>query len=102
MQTDAFDFQPIQLILPFDDYSSPGLTDGWNTVLGYLFETNPEALRYMDEDAEATLRDGYWLSRRCKAEGILPIKVQAANILLRQGIFEVNSYPVDLLQERLG
>jgi hypothetical protein len=95
-----FETRPVELLdCP---YSSPGVPEGWNTVLGYLVDTNPEAMRFMDEDAEATQRCGWWLSARCKRLGITPIKVMAPSILLKQGIFEVNAYPHDLLEARFG
>jgi hypothetical protein len=76
--------------------------EGWNTVLGYLASTNPEALFLMDPDAEATKRDGYWLINQCKKLGIEPVKVRAPAHLIEQGIFEVNAYPEWLLARRLG
>jgi hypothetical protein len=82
-------------------FKSP-VPPGWNTVLGYLAETNPEALFLMDPDAEATQRDGWWLTNQCRRECIVPIKVQAPAHLLQQGIFTVNAYPLRLLQQRLG
>lgn len=96
--TDLF---PVSVTLSKDPYWSP-CAPGWDTVLGYLSKHNPEALALMDEDAEATLRDGYWLTHRCKKLGITPRKVQAPVVLIRQGIFEVNSYPILLLEQRLG
>ena len=82
------------------DYFSPYTPLGWDTVLGYLAKHDPLVLSMLDEEAESTLRDGYWLSNRCKKLGIKPVKVPACTFLVRQGIFEVNSYPERLLVER--
>lgn len=100
MTLDRFGAAPVTLMSC--PYASPDVPEGWNTVLGYLAETNPEALALMDKDAEATLRDGYWLAARCKRLGIKPIKVTASTILLQQGVWQVNAYPLWLLTERLG
>lgn len=54
----------------------------------------------MDATAEATIRDGWWLTHRCRERGIEPLKVRVCPWLARQGIFEVNAYPVDLLRRR--
>lgn len=76
--------------------------EGFDTVLGYLARNNPEALFLMGPDAEATARDGFWLTHRCKQRGIKPVKVEACAHLIEQGIFVVNAYPISLLEERLG
>jgi hypothetical protein len=73
---------------------------GYNTVLGYLATRAPHLLAFMDEDAEATLRDGYWLKRQAEREGHRVVKVPAPAHLVRQGIFEVNAYPEFLLDRR--
>lgn len=88
--------------LPDERYLSPDLPAGYDTVLGYLAKTNPEALAIMDKEAEATLRDGWMLTAVAKSQGIKPVKVRACQFLEAQGIFEVNAYPVHLLKQRLG
>jgi hypothetical protein len=84
------------------EYFSPDLPEGFDTVLGYLAKHEPYTLSCIDQFAEATLRDGWWLTHRCRKAGIKPIKVPASLFLVQQGIFEVNSYPVALLQERFS
>lgn len=82
------------------DYLSPYLPLGFDTVLGWLAKNDPVVLSMMDETPEATARDGFWLCHRCKALGIKPVKVPASAFLVRMGLFDVNSYPVELLAER--
>lgn len=101
MTLDQFLHELTSMTPSVDPYRSPCPT-GWDTVIGYLAETNPEALLLMDEDAEATLRDGYWLTNRCRRMGVNPIKVPAPGVLVKQGVFVVNAYPVELLKQRLG
>lgn len=73
---------------------------GYDTVLGYLAKHFPQRLDLMDDTADATLRDGFWLSNQCKRQGIEPRKVKACLALQEQGIKEVNSYPFHLLERR--
>jgi hypothetical protein len=75
---------------------------GYETVLGYLSKTDPEALDLMDQDAEATARDGWKLTYLAKRKGLKVVKVRACQHLEAQGIFEVNAYPEVLLRERFG
>lgn len=84
-----------------EDYLSK-CPPGFDTVLGFLAKHYPERLDCMDNTADATLRDGYWLKARCYRRCISPIKVKACPFLVRQGIFEVNAYPLELLRERFG
>jgi hypothetical protein len=92
-----------------DDFTTTGLRvadyltecpKGYQTVLGFLATRRPHLLAFMDEDAEATLRDGYWLKRVATREGHPVVKVQAPPHLVRQGVFEVNAYPEILLYRR--
>lgn len=87
--------------IPDPDYKSP-CPEGYDTIVGYLTEYEPGMWEIMDAYAEATQRDGWWLMHRCRERGITPIRVPAPPWLVRQGIFEVNSYPIDLLRERFS
>lgn len=84
------------------DYRSPNLPDGYDTVLGYLATHEPFLLSVMEEYAEATEMDDWWLTGRCKSAGIEPVKVPASLLLVREGVFEINSYPLEFLRERLS
>jgi hypothetical protein len=82
------------------DARSRLLPEGYDTVLGYLAKTNPEALALMDwRDPDATLRDGWWLAHRCKHDVRY---VPAPDALRRLGIMRVRCYPVELLKLRFG
>jgi hypothetical protein len=75
---------------------------GWDTVLGYIAKTNPDLFELMDKVPESTLRDGFWLTHRCRERGVKPIKVPACHWLRKAGVEAVNAYPVELLERRLG
>lgn len=80
-------------------YLSP-VPCGYDTVLGYLAKSDPELLAYLIDRPEDTLRDGFKLSHWCRREGWTIHKVDASPWLRRQGILQVNAYPVELLQRR--
>ncbi|WP_296084131.1 hypothetical protein [uncultured Agrobacterium sp.] len=88
--------------LKLADYLSPNVPEGHDTVLGYLAKHEPFVLSVIEQYAEATVRDGWWLTHRCKTIGITPPKVPACLFLVQQGIFEVNCYPLELLRERFS
>jgi hypothetical protein len=81
-------------------YRSPRVPAGFDTVLGFLARHDPQVLAAMDDTAEATQRDGFWLRWRCSERFILPLRVKAPPVLRAQGIERVNAYPVALLAER--
>lgn len=84
------------------DYKSPGAPEGYDTVVGYLTEYEPAMWDLMDHFAEATQRDGFWLTHQARLRGLPVYRVQACPWLVRQGIFEVNAYPIELLRERFS
>jgi hypothetical protein len=75
---------------------------GWDTVLGYIAKANPDLFELMDKVPSSTLRDGYWLTHRCREQGVVPLKVPACHWLRKAGIEQVNAYPLSLLEKRLG
>jgi hypothetical protein len=75
---------------------------GYDTVLGYLAKNYPERLAIMDQTADATMRDGWWLRGECLRQDIAPVKVKAPAFLREQGIEEVNAYPYALLHHRFS
>lgn len=81
---------------------TPGVPEGYDTVLGYLGKTHPEVLDLMEDPISGTQHDGFWLQHRSARLGRGTIKVEAPAPLLEAGIQVVNAYPVDLLRERLG
>lgn len=83
------------------EYTSP-CPEGYDTVLGYTFRNNPEALDLMDPSPQSTVDDGFWLTHECRRRGVTPIKVTAPMVLQREGIIEVNAYPLHILARRLG
>ncbi|PBB68123.1 hypothetical protein CK228_13515 [Mesorhizobium sp. WSM4312] len=87
---------------PSNPYASPDLPVGFNTVLGYLAEVNPEALDLMGDPIADTQRDGYWLTHQASRRDIQIISVEAPAPLKAVGIEMVNAYPVELLRKRLG
>jgi hypothetical protein len=91
-----------QDVQPDPQYVSPNLPAGYDTVLGFLARTNPEALALLDEDPECTKVDGIWLRERAKMRNLFVTRVEAPAFLQQFGIREVHAYPVDLLAERLG
>jgi hypothetical protein len=87
---------------PDPKFLSPNVPAGYDTVLGFLARTNPEALCILDEDPEATRSDGIWLRARAQVLRMFVVKVVAPAFLQDFGIREVHAYPVELLAERLG
>lgn len=83
-------------------FVTQGIPRGYDTVLGYTAKMHPDTLVYDADIPEATVRDGYWLTHRCRERGLACVKVEAPEVLQEQGIELVNAYPVDLLQERIG
>lgn len=84
-------------------FTSPGVPEGFDTVLGHFARTNPEALEVLGDDyVGGTQRDGFWLRARCRERYVEPVKVEAPAALQEQGIERVNAYPLDLLKRRFG
>jgi hypothetical protein len=83
---------------PLCDFTSD-CPAGYDTVLGYMARKNPVALGLIEDYAEGTRRDGFWLAARA---GDRAVKVEAPKVLQEQGIYRVNAYPVELLQRRMG
>jgi hypothetical protein len=82
-------------------YCSP-VPDGFDTVLGWYAKQDPWALLIGELwTAEHTMRDGYWLSHRCRERGIPVMRVPAPAVLRDQGIKQVRAYPVSLIRERM-
>lgn len=84
------------------DFKSPGVPEGYETVVGYLSQYETRVWELMDHYAEATQRDGWWLMHKARERKLNVFKVQACPWLVRQGIFEVNAYPIALLIERFS
>lgn len=84
-----------------EDCISPTRRPGYDTILGYLAKEQPEILSLLEgAEKDGTLRDGFWLTNKCRQLGYAVIKVRAPEILRNQGIDFVNAYPVSLLRER--
>lgn len=92
----------VNAAIPPNPYASPGLPEGFNTVLGYLAEVNPEALDLMGDPVADTQRDGYWLKHQASRRDIQIVSVEAPAPLKDVGIETVNAYPIELLRKRLG
>jgi hypothetical protein len=88
--------------VPDPDYKSPGMPEDYETVVGYLSQYEARVWELMDHYAEVTQRDGWWLMHRARERNLNVYKVQACPWLIRQGIFEVNAYPISLLRERFS
>jgi hypothetical protein len=84
------------------DFKSPGVPEGYDTVVGYLSQYETRIWELMDHFAEATQRDGFWLMHRARERNLNVYRVQACPWLIRQGIFQVNAYPLSLLRERFS
>lgn len=80
-------------------YISP-CPSGYDTILGYLAKFEPTRMELIDQDAEATQRDGWWCTHRANERRLQVHKVQAPPFLQEQGIETVNAYPTSLLAER--
>lgn len=75
--------------------------EGYDTVLGYMARHFPDHVGICAE-AEDTLRDGFWLTHRCRERGLDAVRVSAPQCLQAQGIATVKAYPINLLRERMG
>lgn len=74
---------------------------GYDTILGYLAKRWPETMADQTR-AEDTMRDGWKLKRLTERWKCGFAKVAACPWLIEQGIFTVNAYPLDLLDEVYG
>ncbi|KAA3452749.1 hypothetical protein C7I87_00795 [Mesorhizobium sp. SARCC-RB16n] len=92
----------VSAAVPTNPYASADLPAGYNTVLGYLAEVNPEALDLMGDPIADTQRDGYWLTHQASRKDIQIVTVEAPAPLKAVGIDTVNAYPIELLRKRLG
>jgi len=101
-QDAADDQMTVEGIVPIRvaDYLSPYVPLGYDSVLGWLVKNDPLALSMLDETPDATVADGWWCCHRTKRLGMKPVKVPAPAFLVRMGIFQVNTYPVEVLAER--
>lgn len=84
------------------DYKSAACPDGFDTAVGYLTEYVPHIWDYMDHTAEGLREDDLLLKRRARAEGVQTKQVVSPPWLVRQGIFEVRSFPVSFLRDYFG
>lgn len=75
---------------------------GWDTVLGWTAKHNPAFFDLCDDPISGTVRDGYWLTHRCRERGINAISVDAPAHLAARGIRTVNAYPTSLVAQRCG
>lgn len=83
-------------------WASPDVPRGYNTVLGYLAATNPEALALIEDPVEDTRRDGWGLTSAAAFAGRRIHRVEAPPVVRERGFPTVNAYPVALLRERFG
>ena len=75
--------------------------EGYDTVLGYLAKHHPDILDLIDRtDPDATARDGWWLSHRCKDS--VQQYVLAPECLRAAGIKRVRLWPIALMAQRWG
>lgn len=84
------------------DYKSPNCPVGFDTAVGYLTEYLPHIWDLMDQTAEATRQDDFLLKRLARERGLPTKQVAGPHWLVRQGIFEVRSFPTELLREYFG
>lgn len=81
-------------------YDSPDKIAGYDTIVGWVSKNRPDIVENMGTQAWLHTRDGFWLTNQCKKRGLKVHKVRAPEVLVDQGIEEVNAYPVELIAER--
>ena len=81
------------------DFKSSACPAGYDTMLGYLTEHAPHIWDFMDQVAESLREDEYLIKRRARAEGVPTKHVASPPWLVRQGIFEVRSFPISFLRD---
>jgi hypothetical protein len=76
---------------------------GYNTVLGYLNDTDPLALLEMADPVRDTIPMGMKIAARCHAKGLKVVKVPACeHVKARYAkVTHVNAYPIAVLAEVL-
>jgi len=84
------------------DYKSSACPPGYDTVVGYLMEHDPVTWAMMDQTADSFRQDDYLLKRRAKLKGVPTKHIASPPWLVRQGIFEVRSFPISFLREYFG
>ena len=84
------------------DYKSSACPEGYDTAVGYLTQYLPHIWDLMDQMAEALRGDDLLLKRRARAEGVQTKHIASPPWLVRQGIFEVRSFPLAFLREYFG
>ena len=90
--------------MPVEDFITPGLPAGYDTVLGYLARKHPEALAFLDDPITETMSDGFKLRREMDQNGYAPVKVPAPAFVRRErpSIVAICAYPRHLLGKVLG
>ena len=84
------------------DYKSTACPEGNDTAVGYLTHYVPHVWDYMDQTAEGLREDDLLLKRRARAEGVPTKHVASPPWLVRQGFFEVRSFPISFLRGYFG
>lgn len=82
-------------------YLSSGVPEGYQTVLGWLAENNPEALDLLYDPIMDTHVDDRWLLKQARLRGYTTAQVQASQVERLAGIMGVTAYPLTLILERL-
>jgi hypothetical protein len=84
-----------------EDYLSPHLPTGFNTVIGHMASTNPEALMLMGEPVKSLYEDQRELDAICAAR-FIPTGLTIAPRALAANMPSLGVYPVSLLAAFVG
>ncbi len=83
-----------------DPYSSPDVPEGYQTVLGYMHEVNPDIFEIAD-GRTAWAKDEAWIEKTAQARNLPVAQVEACGFLKGHGVAISKAYPRSLIRERL-
>lgn len=87
--------------VPPSPYRSPNVPAGYNTVLGYLAETNPNIFLIVKEPEKQWETEELWLQHQAHSRSVPLYKVDACPYLKKVGHVHSFAYPTSLLKERV-
>lgn len=87
--------------VPLSPYATPSTPEGYQTVLGYMFEQNPGIFTYVKNPKNAWKVEEAWLQSEAARRGLKLPRVNSPRYLSDLGQKECWAYPLELLKEKL-
>ncbi|MEJ5084964.1 MULTISPECIES: hypothetical protein [Brucella] len=87
--------------IPASPYATPNVPEGYQTVLGYMFDQNPGIFTFVKNPKNAWKVEEAWLQAEAARRGLKLPRVRSPKYLSELGQSECWAYPLELLREKL-